>query len=42
MCSKLTLKTLERRHLHRSGVFVVNFEHFSLFVLVFLLLTLSR
>ena len=26
----------------RSGVFIVNFEHISLFVLVFSLLTLSR
>ena len=26
----------------RSGVFILNFEHISLFVLVFLLLTLSR
>ena len=34
-CSKLTRETLE-------GVFIVNFEHISHFVLVFLLLTLSR
>ena len=32
VCSKLTIKTLERRHWHRSGVFMVNF----------LLLTLNR
>ena len=25
--SKLTVKTPERRHWHRSGVFIVNFEH---------------
>ena len=40
--SKLTIKTPERRHLRRSGVFIVNFEHISHRVLVFLLLTLSR
>ena len=27
ICSKLTIKTLERRHWRRSGVFIVNFEH---------------
>ena len=27
ICSKLTIKTPERRHLYRSGVFIVNFEH---------------
>ena len=32
VCSKLTIKTLEQRHWHRSGVFMVNF----------LLLTLNR
>ena len=36
ICSKLTIKTPERRH------FIVNFEHIPHFVLVFLLLTLSR
>ena len=41
ICSKLTRKTPERRH-RRSGVFLVNFEHISHLVLVFLLLTLSR
>ena len=35
-CSKLTIETLEQ------GVFIVNFEHISDLVLVFLLLTLSR
>ena len=40
--SKLTIKTPERRHWRRSGVFIVNFEHISELVLVFLLLTLSR
>ena len=26
ICSKLTMKTPERRHRHRSGAFTVNFE----------------
>ena len=41
-CSKLTIKTPERRQLRRSGVFNVNFEHTSHLALVLLLLTLSR
>ena len=43
ICSKLTLKTPERRYKHwrSSGVSIVNFEHISHLVLVFLLLTLS-
>ena len=41
VCSKLTRKTPERRHLRRSGVVIVNSEHISLLVLVFLLLTLN-
>ena len=41
ICSKLTIKTPERRH-RRSGVFIVNFEHISHFALVFLQLTLIR
>ena len=41
ICSMLTIKTPERRQWHRSGVFIVNLEHFSLLVLVFLLLTLN-
>ena len=36
--SELTIKMPERR---RSGIFIVNFEHISHLVLVFLLLTLS-
>ena len=28
-CTKLTIKTPERRQLGRSGVFIVNFEHIS-------------
>ena len=39
ICSKLKIKTPERR---RTGVFIVNFEHISHVVPVFLLLTLSR
>ena len=39
---KVTIKTSERRHWCRSGVFVVNFEHISHLVLVILLLTLNR
>ena len=42
ICSKLTLKTPERRQWCRSGVFIVTFEHILHLVLVFLLLTLSR
>ena len=42
ICSKLTIKTPERCHWRRSGFFIVNFEHISHLVLVFLLLTLSR
>ena len=30
-CSKLSIKTQERRDFSRSGVFVVNFKHFILF-----------
>ena len=36
-CSKLTIKTPERRQCRRSCVFIVNFEHILHFVLVFLL-----
>ena len=42
ICSKLTIKTPERRHWCRSGVFIVNFEHISHLVQVFLLLTLNK
>ena len=41
-CSKLTIKIPERRYWRRSGIYIVNFEHISHLVLVFLLLTLSR
>ena len=40
--SKLTLKTQARSLLRRSVVFIVNFEHISQLLLVFLLLILSR
>ena len=40
ICSKLTIKTPERRHWRRSGVFIINLEHISHLVLMFLLLTL--
>ena len=39
ICSKLTIKTPERRY--HSGVFIINFEHGWHLVLVFLLLTLK-
>ena len=45
ICSKLTIKTPERRQwhqLHRFDVFIFNFEHISLSVVIFLLLTLSQ
>ena len=42
ICSKLTINTPELRQWRRSGVFIVNFEHISHLVLVFLLLALSR
>ena len=41
ICSKLTIKTPERRQWRRSGVFIVNFKRISHLVLVFLLLTLN-
>ena len=40
--SKLTIKTPERRHRRRSGVFIVNFERSSHIFLLFLSLTLKR
>ena len=42
ICSKLKIKTPERRHWGRSGVFIVNFEYISHLVIVFRTLTLSR
>ena len=38
ICSKLTIKIPERRR-RCSGIFIINFEHISHLVLVFLLLT---
>ena len=35
LCSKLTIKTSARYQCHHSGIFIVNFEHFSYLVLVF-------
>ena len=37
-----TIKTPQRRHQRRSGVFAVNFEHILHLILVFLLLTLNK
>ena len=45
ICSKLTIKTPERRQWHQLrhfGIFIFNFEHISLSVVMFLLLTLSK
>ena len=36
ICSKLTIKTPERRDWRRSGVFILNFEHFTPFSSVFI------
>ena len=41
VCSKLKIKTPERRHWYRSGVFTVKFEPIPHLALVFLLLTLN-
>ena len=41
ICSELTIKTQERRQWRRSDVFIVNFEHISHLIQVFLLLTLN-
>ena len=41
ICSKLTKNTPEQRQWRRSGVFIVNSEHASHLVLVFLILTLN-
>ena len=35
MCSKLTIKTPERRYCRRFGIFIDDFEHISHLVLVF-------
>ena len=41
ICSKLTINIPEQSRWRHFDVFIVNFEHVSHFVLVFLLLTLS-
>ena len=41
ICSKLTIKTPERRHWRSPAVFIVNFEHFTPFSSIFLL-TLNK
>ena len=42
ICSKLTIKTPERRQWRSYGVFIVNFEQILHIVLVFPLLTLNK
>ena len=42
ICSKLTIKTQERRQWHGFGVFDVNFEHILQLVLVFLLINIEH
>ena len=42
ICSKLKIKITEGCQWCRSGIFIVNFEHISQLILVFLLLTLSK
>ena len=41
ICSKFTIKIPQRRQWRLSGIFIVNFEHISHFVLKFLLLNLN-
>ena len=41
MCSKLTIKTPERRQ-QRSSVFIFNFKHISYIFLLYLLITLNK
>ena len=42
ICSNLSMKTSERRQLHRSGIVIVNFENISHLFVVFILLTLNK
>ena len=42
ICSKLTIKTPDRRLWHCSGIFIINFECILHFFQVFLLLTLTK
>ena len=41
MFSKLTIQVPKRRHRRRSGILIVNFEHISHFVFVFLFVELT-
>ena len=41
MFSKLTIQVPKRRHRRRSGILIVNFEHISHFVFVFLIVELT-
>ena len=41
ICSKLSIKTHERRQRHRSAVFFVNYKHIRHLLKVFILLTLN-
>ena len=42
ICSELTIKIPEQRQWRSSGILIVNIEHISHLLLVFLALTLSR
>ena len=42
ICSKLSIKRPERRHLRRCSVFIVNYEHISNIVIVFPFLSLNK
>ena len=42
ICSKLTVKIVERHHWRHSGVFIVNSKHILHIFLVFLLMTLNK
>ena len=42
ICSKVTVKTTERRHWRRTGVCIVNFEHISHLFPVLLVLNLNK
>ena len=42
ICSKVTIKTSERRYLRRSGVFIGNFKQLLYIVLAFILLILNE
>ena len=42
ICSKLTIKTPERRYWRHSGVFIVNFKHISDLLQVFLFVNFEQ